>query len=76
MPYMAPKKPVYMGRLATGTVWARMISAPEKTPAEPAPDMARPMMRTVLEGAAPQIAEPISNIKIETRNTVLIEKKV
>jgi hypothetical protein len=33
---------------------------PEKRPAEPRPATARPMMKTVEVGAAPQMAEPIS----------------
>jgi len=35
---------------------------PEKMPAEARPAIARPRMKTTEEGAAPQMAEPISNM--------------
>ena len=40
-------------------------------PAVAAPAIARPKMNAMLFGAAPQIAEPISNNKMIARNTYL-----
>ena len=48
-----------------------MTKPPEKIPAVPAPAMALPTMKTVELGAAPQIAEPISKIAIQDKNTFL-----
>lgn len=47
--------------------------APLKIPAHPIPEMARPMMKTIEVGAAPQTAEPISKSRIEVRYTHLGE---
>ncbi len=44
-----------------------MSRQPEKMPAEPRPAMARPTMKAVELGAAPQMAEPVSKIIIERR---------
>lgn len=38
-----------------------MIMTPEKMPAPPTPAIARPMIKAIEFGAAPQITEPISN---------------
>jgi hypothetical protein len=46
-----------------------MVMAPVKIPDEPKPAMARPMMREVELGAAPQIAEPTSKRKMPERKT-------
>ena len=46
-----------------------MTIAPEKAPALPIPAIARPMMKTVEEGAAPQMAEPISKRRMAKRKT-------
>lgn len=48
-----------------------MIIAPEKIPADPRPAMARPMMKTIELGAAPQIADPTSKMKTHTRNVLI-----
>ena len=48
-----------------------MTIAPEKMPEEPVPATARPTMKTVELGAAPQIAEPISKSPIAKRKTHL-----
>lgn len=45
-------------------------------PADPNPAMARPMMNDMLDGAAPHIAEPISNRTIDARKVPLMLKKV
>lgn len=54
--------PVNAGLFARGTDLAMMINAPEKMPAPPIPAMARPIMRAIELGLAPQMAEPTSNI--------------
>jgi hypothetical protein len=63
----------YIGRFARGTVWTIMIIEPEKMPEEPSPAMARPIMSAVEFGAAPQIADPTSKIRIARRKTILEE---
>lgn len=73
MPYMPPMSPVNVGRLARGTDVAMMRYAPEKTPAEPRPAIARPMMRATLFGATPQMRDPTSKIATAMRNTHLME---
>ena len=60
-------KPVKMGRLWRGTVKAMMINAPAKMPAEPTPAIARPTIRALDVGAAPQIADPSSKRKMAIR---------
>lgn len=40
-----------------------ITKAPEKIPATPIPAMARPTIKTVLDGATAQIREPISKIR-------------
>jgi hypothetical protein len=46
---------------------AIMTIAPEKIPATPMPAMARPTIRTVLDGATAQMREPSSNTKTAKR---------
>ncbi len=53
-----------------------MINAPEKIPAEPRPAIARPRIKAIELGAAPQIRLPSSKIPMAIRYTYLIEKKV
>lgn len=53
-----------------------MIKAPEKTPALPTPATARPMMRALLVGAAPQTRDPSSKMPMAMRKTHLMGKKV
>ena len=64
---MAPMNPVYIGLFSSETVWATIINAPEKIPADPTPATARPMIRAIEFGAAPQIKLPISNSPIAVR---------
>lgn len=47
--------------------------APEKIPADPMPETARPTIRVVELGAAPQSTEPSSKMATATRNTSLTE---
>jgi hypothetical protein len=44
-----------------------MTMAPEKIPATPIPAMARPTIKTVLDGATAQMSDPISKIKTAIR---------
>jgi len=52
------------------------LTTPAMMPAAPNPAMARPMMKDMLEGAAPHIADPISNKTIDARKVPLMLKKV
>jgi hypothetical protein len=45
-----------------------ITKAPEKIPATPIPAMARPTIRTVLDGATAQIRDPISKIRTAIKN--------
>jgi hypothetical protein len=47
-----------------------MVYEPEKRPAAPIPHIARPMIRAVELGAAPQITLPSSKKKMEVRYVV------
>lgn len=67
IPYMAPMNPVYIGRFTRGTEYATMIKAPEKIPALPMPAMARPIIKAMELGAAPQMRLPSSNMPIAMR---------
>jgi len=58
---------MYVGRCLRGTVFETIRMAPEKMPADPRPATARPMMRAVEFGAAPQTAEPISKMAMAAR---------
>jgi hypothetical protein len=75
-PKTAPKKPWKSGRLWRGTLFKRIEIAPVKIPEEPKPAIARPMMRAMELGAAPQRAEPTSNKKIPVRKTHFVGAKV
>jgi hypothetical protein len=48
-------------------VSAIITMAPEKIPATPMPAMARPTIRTVLDGATAQMREPTSNTNTAKR---------
>ena len=50
-----------------------IIIPPEKMPADPRPAMARPMMKAVEVGAAPQRDDPASKITIERTNPHFVE---
>ena len=67
MPKIAPTMPCHNGLLCNGTVLTIMMIAPEKTPDDPQPAIARPTMKEVELGAAPQMAEPISNRPMQQR---------
>jgi hypothetical protein len=56
-----------MGRLRSGTRGIMTIIPPLKTPADPDPAMARPIMKAVELGAAPHKAEPTSKTTMEPR---------
>jgi hypothetical protein len=68
--------PVYMGRLESGTVFAMITRAPEKIPALPTPATARPRMKTVEVGAAPQRTDPTSKNPMAETYTHLMERNV
>ena len=74
IPHIPPIAPMKVGLLCSGTVCARIISAPENKPAAPTPAIARPTMRPMLEGVKPQRSDPASNMLIEEIKTYLIEK--
>lgn len=74
-PYMPPISPVNIGLFTSGTAYAIMTRAPENIPADPTPATARPMIRATEVGAAPQMTEPTSKIKIAVKYTHLMLKK-
>ena len=59
-PKIAPNIPQYIGSFSSGASGIMITMTPEKTPAEPHPETARPMMNVVDDGAAPQSTEPAS----------------
>jgi hypothetical protein len=75
-PYDAPISPLYFGLSAEGTRTAIMVYEPEKRPAAPIPHIARPMIRAVELGAAPQITLPNSKKKMDVRYVHFKGKKV
>jgi hypothetical protein len=50
-----------------------MINAPENKPAAPKPAIARPTMSPILDGVAPQMRDPSSNMLMDEMKTYLIE---
>ena len=62
IPQTMPYTPKTIGLFAKGTVLEMITRAPEKMPATPIPAIARPTIKTVLEGATPQISDPISKM--------------
>ena len=72
-PNTAPLKPIYKGLFSSGTVCIIKITDPAVIPAEPIPAIARPNMKAVELGAAPQTAEPTSKRKIADKKTSLGE---
>lgn len=68
-PKIAPRNPVHIGRFCSGTLCMIITIAPEETPADPSPAMARPRMKAVEFGAAPQITEPSSKRPMTARKT-------
>ena len=67
MPYMDPMMPVYVGRCRSGTAKEMMRIAPVNMPAAPRPAIARPIIKAVDVGAAPQTAEPTSKMSSAMR---------
>lgn len=67
MPWTAPIKPIHFGRSPRGTEVAMMMILPPMRPAEPKPAIALPTMKAFEEGAAPQMAEPISKSVMDMR---------
>lgn len=65
---VAPTNPLNMLLFSSGVVFASMMNAPPKIPAEPTPDTARPTMSTIEVGAEPQIALPMRYISSDARN--------
>ena len=72
-PKAIPNIEVKTGRLRRGMSGSMIVIPPEKMPADLRPAMARPMMKARELGAAPQNADPVSNIRIESRKTHLVE---
>ena len=72
-PKIAPRNPVHIGRFRSGTLCMIMTIAPEKTPADPSPAIARPRMKAVELGAAPHRTEPSSKRPMTVRKTYLGE---
>ena len=73
IPKIIPKIAEYVGLLWRGTRGMIMIMAPANTPADPNPAIARPIIKDMELGAAPQIADPTSKIRSVTRNVHLVE---
>lgn len=59
------RRPRRMGRLAGATRMGTRENAATRSPEQPTPAMARPMMRECELGAAPQTAEPTRKNSIE-----------
>lgn len=75
-PQTAPITPVNAGRFANGTDLAIMMRAPEKIPDPPTPAIARPTIKDIELGLAPQIADPTSNISTAATKVHLIDSNV
>ncbi|KAL8789124.1 MAG: hypothetical protein Q9195_006990 [Heterodermia aff. obscurata] len=73
IPNTDPKIPWYTGLFANGIIFTIMIIAPFIMPAAPNPDTARPTMKALDVGAAPQSTEPISKMTIMLKKTHLGE---
>ena len=68
-----PNIEVATGRFRSGISGSVIIVPPEKTPADPRPAIARPIMKAVELGAAPHSVEPTSKIRSETKNVYFVE---
>ena len=66
-PHVSPVRAMYIGRSCGVVVTDKRVITPTYIPAPPTPQTTRPMMRAFKLGAAPQMAEPASNIKTVTR---------
>ena len=73
-PKVAPMNPMYLGLFSSGKRSERMTFPPVLLPALPMPAMARPMMKAVDEGAAAQMMDPISKMKMSVMKTHLAGK--
>lgn len=65
-----------MGSFPGLTLWDNTTKAPENTPADPTPAIARPAISITELEAAPQTAEPISKRLMASRSVALVENKV
>ena len=63
IPNMDPIKPVYMGRLTSGTLWLMIRIEPENSPAAPRPAMARPQISPTEVGVTAQTRDPTSKME-------------
>lgn len=75
-PNTVPKIPWNIGLFRSGTNGIMMIITPEKMPAPPRPAMARPRIKAIEFGAAPQTTDPISNSATAIRNTLVGESTI
>lgn len=60
--------PIINGLFSNGTVAPMMVNAPLKSPPDPIPETARPMMNNVDELERAQMRDPASNTKRKARN--------
>lgn len=75
LPYDRPISPVKIGLCFGGALKAASVKEPVLIPAAPSPAIARPMMRTVDEGAMAQTRLPISKRKMARRKMSFRLKK-
>lgn len=73
IPNSNPNIELMIGRFAGGTSGIVSSIAPEKMKADANPAIARPRMKAVELGAAPQSTEPTSKMIIEERKTHFVE---
>lgn len=73
MPYTAPMLPMYNALFSIGVVCIMITTVPPEIPAAPMPATARPKMKAVELGAAPQMAEPTSKRTTAAEKTSLGE---
>lgn len=66
-PHVSPVKAMYVGRSWFVVVTDSSVIVPIYIPDPPIPQMTRPMIRAFRLGAAPQTAEPASNMKTVKR---------
>lgn len=71
IPNTAPKRPIHFGRDLSGVTLTRRTTAPVIMPAAPIPAIARPKIKAMELGAAPQIALPISKMPMMMRKMYL-----
>ena len=67
MPNMLDSAAIYMALFLSGTEYAIMIMAPEKSAAAPTPAIARPTINTVELVAAAHTTEPTSKMTTADR---------